>query len=123
MPCPSPRDLSDSGVKSRSPAFQADSLLSEPLGKPRKDTQISGLGGWWGIRWGEKLERSREVRMGSGEPSCGLLIMRCLWASGKVRMAVGDMRLKHVRQSWAVFPLSLRKGSGSSAPRAACVAL
>ena len=31
---PSPRDLSNSGIEPRSPALQADSLLSEPPGKP-----------------------------------------------------------------------------------------
>ena len=32
--CPPPADLSDPGIKPGSPAFQADSLLSEPQGKP-----------------------------------------------------------------------------------------
>ena len=31
---PSPGDLPDPGIKPRSPALQADSLLSEPPGKP-----------------------------------------------------------------------------------------
>ena len=31
----SPTDLPDSGVKPGSPALQADSLLTKPLGKPR----------------------------------------------------------------------------------------
>ena len=34
LPLPSPGDLSDPGIKARSPALQADSLLSEPPGKP-----------------------------------------------------------------------------------------
>ena len=34
VPFPSPRDLSDPGIESRSPALQADSLPSEPPGKP-----------------------------------------------------------------------------------------
>ena len=34
LPCPSPGDLCDLGIEPRSPAWQADSLLSEPLGKP-----------------------------------------------------------------------------------------
>ena len=33
LPCPSPRDLPDLGIELTSPAFQADSLLSEPPGK------------------------------------------------------------------------------------------
>ena len=32
--CPPPGDLSDPGIEARSPSLQADSLLSEPLGKP-----------------------------------------------------------------------------------------
>ena len=31
LPLPSPGDLSDSGLKPGSPAFQTDSILSEPL--------------------------------------------------------------------------------------------
>ena len=34
LPFPPPGDLSDTGVKPRSPALQADALPSEPLGKP-----------------------------------------------------------------------------------------
>ena len=34
LPRPLPRDLPDPGVEPRSPALQADSLLSEPPGKP-----------------------------------------------------------------------------------------
>ena len=37
MPFPSPGDLSEPGTELRSPALQADSLLSEPLGKLRED--------------------------------------------------------------------------------------
>ena len=34
LPFPSPGDLPDPGIKPRSPALQADSLQSEPPGKP-----------------------------------------------------------------------------------------
>jgi len=34
LPFPSPGDLSDPGIKPRSPALQADSSLSEQPGKP-----------------------------------------------------------------------------------------
>ena len=34
LPFPSPGDLPDPGVEPRSPALQADALLSEPPGKP-----------------------------------------------------------------------------------------
>ena len=35
LPFPSPEDLPDSGIKPGSPALQADSVPSEPPGKPR----------------------------------------------------------------------------------------
>ena len=41
-PFPSPGDLPNPGMKSRSPALQADSLLSEPPGKP-KNTDVGSL--------------------------------------------------------------------------------
>ena len=34
LPCPPPGDLLNPGIKSRSPTLQADSLPSEPPGKP-----------------------------------------------------------------------------------------
>ena len=34
LPCPLPGDLPDPGTERRSPALQADSLPSEPPGKP-----------------------------------------------------------------------------------------
>ena len=36
LPCLPPGDLPNPGIKLRSPALQADSLLSEPPGKPDK---------------------------------------------------------------------------------------
>ena len=35
LPCPPPGDLPNPGIKPRSPTSQADSLLSEPLRKPK----------------------------------------------------------------------------------------
>ena len=42
LPIPSPGDLSDSEIELRSPALQADSLISEPPGKP-KNTGVGSL--------------------------------------------------------------------------------
>ena len=39
-PFPSPGNLPDSGMEPGSPALQADSLLSEPPGKPSKRSQV-----------------------------------------------------------------------------------
>ena len=38
LPFASPRDLSDLGIKAGSPALQADSLQSEPPGRPQQVT-------------------------------------------------------------------------------------
>ena len=40
LPFPSPGGLPDPGIEPRSPALQADALLSEPAGKP-KDKHVS----------------------------------------------------------------------------------
>ena len=40
LPFPSPGDLRNPGIKSQSPALQADSLPSEPLGKSDSNVQI-----------------------------------------------------------------------------------
>ena len=37
VPFPSPGDLPNPGIKHRSPTLQADSLLTEPPGKPSLD--------------------------------------------------------------------------------------
>ena len=39
LPFPAPGDLPDPGIEPRSPALQADSLLSEPPGKPPSQVQ------------------------------------------------------------------------------------
>ena len=40
LPCPSLRDLTDSGIKPRSPALQAESLLPEPPRSPSLVAQM-----------------------------------------------------------------------------------
>ena len=42
LPCPPPGNFPNPGIKPMSPAFQADSLLSEPPGKP-KNTGVGSL--------------------------------------------------------------------------------
>ena len=67
LPFPSPGDLLDPGIKSRSPALQADSLLSESPGKPIRSVMlnkynvlssstmikiwINYIQFWWAHRW------------------------------------------------------------------------
>ena len=50
LPCPPPGDLPDPGIKPMSLALQADSLLSEPPGKP-KNTRV----GSWSLLQGNFL--------------------------------------------------------------------
>ena len=42
LPCLPPRDLPNPGIKPRSPSLQADSLQTEPPGKP-KNTRVGSL--------------------------------------------------------------------------------
>ena len=42
LPCPPPRDLPNPGIKPRSPTLKADSLPSDPLGKPI-NTEVGSL--------------------------------------------------------------------------------
>ena len=43
LPFPSPGDIPNPGIKSRSPALQADSLLSEPLGSKGLFMKVAGI--------------------------------------------------------------------------------
>ena len=45
LPCPPPGDLPNTGIKSRSPTLQADSLPAEPQGKPKNTGVGSHLQG------------------------------------------------------------------------------
>ena len=47
LPCPPPGDLPDPGIEPRSPALQADSLPSEPPGKPKN----TGVGTLFLLQW------------------------------------------------------------------------
>ena len=48
LPCPSPGELPNPGTKARSPTLQADSLPSEPPGKPTS-----------GVVWQESKEKQK----------------------------------------------------------------
>ena len=48
MPLSSPRDLPDPGIEPQSPAMQADSLPSEPPGKPRSAQKKKPEPNKWG---------------------------------------------------------------------------
>ena len=51
LPFPSPRDLSNPGIKPRSPMLQADALPSEPRGKPDWAASNSHGAGHGGTMW------------------------------------------------------------------------
>ena len=57
LPCPSPGDLPNPGVKLRSPALQADSLPSETPGKTSLITALTPEMGKNYIMYPEHLER------------------------------------------------------------------
>ena len=56
VPCPPPGDLSNPGIEPRSPTLQADSLLSEPPGKPKVCTTR-------GLNWGKVLSLPLDYAM------------------------------------------------------------
>ena len=43
LPFPSPEDLPDPGIEPGSPALEADTLTSEPLGKPQKGSVVASI--------------------------------------------------------------------------------
>ena len=62
LPCPSPGDLPDTGIKPASLALYVDSLLSEPPGKP-KMAPIMGTPSRWALVLSN--HGSRETEFGS----------------------------------------------------------
>ena len=78
LPFPSPGDLPNQGIEPRSPALQADSLLSEPPGLPRRgpmrERQIGFLKQsrrWWSDHW-------RPISRRLSEPTWLFLLCRPL---------------------------------------------
>ena len=60
LPCLPPGDLPNPGIKPRSPTLQADSLPSEPPGKP-KDTGVGSLSLLQGILTNPVMEPGSPV--------------------------------------------------------------
>ena len=71
LPFPSPGDFLKPGIEPRSPALQADALLSEPLGKPNENP--SNL--FFLILWQNSFPGGSVVK----EPACQS--RRCTWNS------------------------------------------
>ena len=66
LPCPSPGDLPDLGMELGSPALQADSLPSEPPGKPPLLLQLEGGSGTDAL--GVSFRRLGVQAFGTGHP-------------------------------------------------------
>ena len=59
LPCPSPGNLPNPGIESRSPSLQADSLPSKPPGKPKQTFSTSVQIGWQTGMPGKKVPLPR----------------------------------------------------------------
>ena len=68
LPLPSPGDLPDPGIKPRSPTLQADSLLSEPPGKP-KNAGVASLSLLQGILLTQELKLGSPALQGESLPA------------------------------------------------------
>ena len=118
LPCSSPRDLLNSGIKPRSPVMQEDSLPSEPPGKP-KNTRVGGISLLQGIfqtresNWG--LLRCRQILYQlshQGSPQSGIRFAKCfsiLWLVFSLFCG-----------SSFLFADGVVKGAGSGAKRETC---
>ena len=108
LPFPSPGDLPNSGIESGSPALQADSLPSEPPGKPCVHASflmfVTNLSPSWG--WGRL---SHQDASGAKRPAAWLSVARrtqqcqilCIWSSGSAfrRLLAGPRKLRAVLAS------------------------
>jgi len=65
LPCPPPGDLPNPGIKPRSPALQADSLPTEPPGKPKSKEWVA----WWAAVYGVAQSWTRLKRLSSSSGS------------------------------------------------------
>ena len=68
LPCLPPGDLPNPGIKPRSPTLQADSLPSEPPGKP-KDTGVGSLSLLQGILTNPGMEPGSPVLQADSLPA------------------------------------------------------
>ena len=66
LPFPSPGDLPNTGIEPRSPALQADALISEPPGKPQ-----------WSDMQMDSKHRKRYLASPSGQVRLGLVAQSC----------------------------------------------
>ena len=60
LPCPPPVDLPDKGIEPGSPALQADSLPTEPLGKPLGGVETHLTTDMYKSEEGKRAKQERE---------------------------------------------------------------
>ena len=70
LPFPSPRDLPNPGIEPRSPAFWADSLPSEPRGKPRSRGDFPKCAPFQPPGWQPGAWRTPLISLVHTDPSC-----------------------------------------------------
>ena len=75
LPFPSPEDLPDPEVKPRSPTLKADSLPSEPTGKPH---------GW--TRW--TIKKTEGQRINAFELWCWRRLLRIPWTARRSNQSI-----------------------------------
>ena len=77
LPFPSPGDLSNPGIKSESPTLQADSLQSEPPGKPKYPLQA-------------KINSSENIELGNFRDAFSLSSYLALWSLWYLRSVLNE---------------------------------
>ena len=91
LPCPSPGDLPDPRIETRSPALQADSLLSEPPGKPVPWVDVNRL---WLVLFCTLLKKKKIF--------FGLLVLVCSLALEFIWTSVLEYNFKFQRRTWTL---------------------
>ena len=91
LPFPSPGNLPDPGIKPRSPALQADALLSEPPGKPY------GCESW-------TIKKAERQRIDAFELWCWRRLLRVPWTARRSNQSI----LKEISYEYSLERLTLR---------------
>ena len=88
LPCPPPGTLLNPGIEPRSPALQADSLLSEPPGKP-KNTGVGSLSLLQRIYPTQELNLSLTQELNQGLLHCRRILYQLSYQGGSENEKLG----------------------------------
>ena len=80
LPFPCPGDLPDPGIEPRSPALQADTLTSEPPGKPQSVQSVKLIHGLWRFSLSLRFLKMMLMcppRVGAGVSGLRFILSRC----------------------------------------------